>query len=45
LLAAELAVEDGDTEVVDRHGPAALEIFTRLGCRIGTPRAALLMSR
>jgi predicted ATPase/DNA-binding SARP family transcriptional activator len=45
LLAAELAVEDGDTEVVTRHGPAALEIFTRLGCRIGTPRAALLMGR
>ncbi|MEV4266363.1 BTAD domain-containing putative transcriptional regulator [Kribbella sp. NPDC049584] len=45
LLAAELAVEDGDTEVVARHGPAALEIFTRLGCGIGTPRAALLMGR
>lgn len=46
LLAAELAVEDGDTEVLDRHGPAALEIFTRLGCRIGTARAdALLMRR
>ncbi|WP_371406368.1 hypothetical protein OHA10_12565 [Kribbella sp. NBC_00662] len=46
LLTAELAAEDGDTEVLDRHGPAALEIFTRLGCRIGSARAdAVLMRR
>ncbi|MFI5691781.1 BTAD domain-containing putative transcriptional regulator [Kribbella sp. NPDC051586] len=44
LLTAELAFEDGDTEVLDRHGPVALEIFTRLGCRIGTPRAAALLT-
>ncbi|HEY3561768.1 MAG TPA: BTAD domain-containing putative transcriptional regulator [Kribbella sp.] len=42
LLAAELAVADGDTEVVDRHWPVASAIFTRLGCRIGTARAAAL---
>ncbi|MFD7153564.1 BTAD domain-containing putative transcriptional regulator [Kribbella sp. NPDC059898] len=46
LLAAELAGDDGDGEVVDRHVPIAAEIFTRLGCRIGTARVdALLMSR
>jgi tetratricopeptide (TPR) repeat protein len=45
LLAAELAVEDGDTEVVQRHGQAALRIFSRLGCLVGTPRAAVLIGR
>jgi predicted ATPase/DNA-binding SARP family transcriptional activator len=45
LLAAELAVDDGDTDVVDRHGPVASAIFTRLGCRIGTARAAALPHR
>ncbi|HWD82673.1 MAG TPA: BTAD domain-containing putative transcriptional regulator [Kribbella sp.] len=45
LLAAELAVDDGDTEVLHRHGPAAAAIFARLGCRIGMPRAAALAHR
>lgn len=42
LLAAELARDDGDHEVLVRHGRTAAEIFARLGCRIGTARAAAL---
>jgi predicted ATPase/DNA-binding SARP family transcriptional activator len=42
LLAAELARDDGDTEALARHGRAAAELFARLGCRIGTARAAAL---
>ncbi len=42
LLAAELAQVDGDAETLARHGRAAYEIFARLGCRIGTARAAAL---
>jgi tetratricopeptide (TPR) repeat protein len=44
LLTAELAAEDGDTEMLARHGPVASELFTRLGCHIGTARAAALMT-
>ncbi|TCM49287.1 BTAD domain-containing putative transcriptional regulator [Kribbella sp. VKM Ac-2568] len=42
LLAAELARDDGDSEVLARQGRTAAEIFARLGCRIGTARAAAL---
>ncbi|WP_405070381.1 tetratricopeptide repeat protein [Kribbella sp. NBC_01510] len=42
LLAAELARDDGDTETLFRHGRIASGIFARLGCRIGTARAAAL---
>jgi tetratricopeptide (TPR) repeat protein len=44
LLTAELAAEDGDTEMLARHGPVAAELFIRLGCHIGTARAAALMT-
>jgi predicted ATPase/DNA-binding SARP family transcriptional activator/tetratricopeptide (TPR) repeat protein len=42
LLAAELAGEDRDAEALARHGRAAVALFGRLGCRIGTARAAAL---
>ena len=42
LLAAELAQDDGDAETLARHGRVAYELFARLGCRIGTARAASL---
>jgi predicted ATPase/DNA-binding SARP family transcriptional activator len=42
LLAAELARDDGDTEALIRHGRPAADLFARLGCRIGTARAAAL---
>ena len=42
LLAAELARDDGDAEALVRHGRAAAELFARVGCRIGTARAAAL---
>ncbi|WP_406049400.1 BTAD domain-containing putative transcriptional regulator [Kribbella sp. NBC_00889] len=45
LLAAELAQDDGDTETLARHGRAASELFARLGCHIGTARAAALPQR
>jgi hypothetical protein len=42
LLAAELAVEAGDMEAVTRHGHPAVELFARVGCRLGIARAAAL---
>ncbi|HEU4947533.1 MAG TPA: BTAD domain-containing putative transcriptional regulator [Kribbella sp.] len=42
LLAAELARDEGDSEALARLGGTAAELFTRLGCRIGTARAAAL---
>jgi tetratricopeptide (TPR) repeat protein len=42
LLAAELARDDGDAKALTRHGRAAVALFARLGCRIGTARAAAL---
>ena len=42
LLAAELALGDRDEEAVATHGRAAVALFARLGCRIGTARAAAL---
>ncbi|MEU4291102.1 BTAD domain-containing putative transcriptional regulator [Kribbella sp. NPDC026596] len=42
LLAAELARDDGDVETLSRHGWVAVEIFARLGSRIGIARAAAL---
>jgi len=42
LLAAELALEAGDTESVIRHGRPAVDIFARVGCRLGIARAAAL---
>ncbi len=42
LLAAELALDDGDPEALSRHGRAAVELFARLGCRLGSARAAAL---
>jgi tetratricopeptide (TPR) repeat protein len=42
LLAAELARDDGDMDALTRHGRQAVELFARLGCRIGTARAAAL---
>ena len=42
LLAAELARDDGDVETLSRHGRVAVEIFARLGSRIGIARAAAL---
>ncbi len=42
LLAAELALEEGDMEALVRHGGAAADLFARVGCRIGIPRAAAL---
>jgi len=42
LVAAELAQEDGDTQTLARHGRSASELFARLGCRIGSERAAAL---
>ena len=42
LLAAELALETGDTEALIRHGRPAVEIFARVGCRLGMARAAAL---
>jgi predicted ATPase len=41
LLAAELA-HDGDAAALARHGRAAVALFTRLGCHIGTARAVAL---
>jgi predicted ATPase len=42
LFAAELARDDRDAEAFARHGHAAVALFGRLGCRIGTARAAAL---
>ncbi len=42
LLAAELARDDRDEEALATHGRAAVGLFARLGCRIGTARAAAL---
>jgi predicted ATPase len=42
LLAAELALEAGDTEALIRHGYPAVDLFARVGCRIGIARAAAL---
>jgi predicted ATPase len=42
LLAAELARDDRDAEALARHGRVAVALFARLGCRIGTARAAAL---
>jgi predicted ATPase len=42
LLAAELARDDRDPEALVWHGRAAAELFARVGCRIGTARAAAL---
>jgi predicted ATPase/DNA-binding SARP family transcriptional activator len=42
LLAAELALDDRDEEALATHGRAAVALFDRLGCRIGTERAAAL---
>jgi predicted ATPase len=42
LLAAELARDDSDAEALTRHGRAAVALFARLGCHIGTARAAAL---
>jgi predicted ATPase/DNA-binding SARP family transcriptional activator/tetratricopeptide (TPR) repeat protein len=42
LLAAELARDDRDAEALARHGRAAVALFARLGCCIGTARAAAL---
>jgi tetratricopeptide (TPR) repeat protein len=45
LLAAELARDDRDTEALARHGRVAVALFARLGCHIGTARAAALPLR
>lgn len=45
LLAAELAADDGDAEALIGHGRVASEIFAKLGCRIGSARAAALPRR
>jgi predicted ATPase/DNA-binding SARP family transcriptional activator len=42
LLTAELAHDDRDADALARHGRAAVALFARLGCRIGTARAAAL---
>ena len=42
LLAAELARDDRDEQALATHGRAAVGLFTRLGCRVGTARAAAL---
>jgi predicted ATPase/DNA-binding SARP family transcriptional activator len=42
LLAAELARDERDEEALATHGRAAVALFARLGCRIGTARAAAL---
>jgi hypothetical protein len=42
LLAAELARDDGDPDVLDRHGRAAGRLFERLRCQIGTARVGAL---
>jgi predicted ATPase len=42
LLAAELARDDRDDDALATHGRAAVALFARLGCRIGTARAAAL---
>ena len=45
LLAAELARDDSDAEALVTHGRAAADLFARLGCHIGTARAAALPNR
>jgi predicted ATPase/DNA-binding SARP family transcriptional activator len=42
LLAAELARDDGDPDVLDRQGRAAGRLFERLRCQIGTARVRAL---
>ncbi|GAA1619452.1 hypothetical protein GCM10009744_02640 [Kribbella alba] len=42
LLAAELARDDNDSAALVRHGRTATELFARLGCQLGTARAATL---
>jgi tetratricopeptide (TPR) repeat protein len=42
LLAAELARDDNDSAALVRHGRTATELFARLGCQLGTARAAAL---
>ena len=42
LLAAELARDDGDAAALAGHGHAAADLFARLGCHLGTARAAAL---
>jgi tetratricopeptide (TPR) repeat protein len=42
LLAAELAWDDNDSAALIRHGRTAAELFARLGCQLGTARAAAL---
>jgi predicted ATPase/DNA-binding SARP family transcriptional activator len=42
LLAAELALEAGDAEALIRHGQPAVDLFARVGCRLGIARAAAL---
>ncbi len=42
LLAAELALDEGDKEGLVQHGRAATDLFARVGCHIGTTRAAAL---
>jgi tetratricopeptide (TPR) repeat protein len=41
-VAAELAAYDGDARALAEHGRVASELFAKLGCRIGTARAAAL---
>jgi predicted ATPase/DNA-binding SARP family transcriptional activator len=45
LLAAELAGNDSDPEAAVKNGRAAARLFHRIGCRIGTARAAAALSR
>jgi hypothetical protein len=33
-----------DREALDRHGRVARDLFRRLGCRLGGPRAEALLS-
>jgi predicted ATPase len=42
LLAAELARDDGDPDVLDRHRRTAAGLFDRLGCRLGAARVTAL---
>jgi predicted ATPase/DNA-binding SARP family transcriptional activator len=42
LLAAELARDDGDPDAVESHGRTAVDLFDRIGCRLGAARAAAL---